>query len=124
MVLAKLRTGIRRRRVMLKFRSFDIKYRARILGEALAKPEDAHRRKHLRESLHDAVHQVCKDKNIRHDDLQLVETDLNDYINGLVTRAYEKEAQREKEREFVDTRIKIKGGDKLAESGSEPLSEY
>ena len=114
---------IRRKRILRLFRTWDIKYRAKLLGEALAKPDDGFHRKHNREQLHKKIHETCEENNVRHDDLKLVEVELNDYINGLVTQAYEKEEQRQKAREFIDTRIRIKGADWEAEDRSPPLSE-
>ena len=115
--------SIRRKRVLRLFRTWDLRFHAKHLGEALAKPDDEFNRNYYRKKLSEEIHEICKKKNIRHDDLKLVETELNDYINGLVAQAREKEEQRQKTREFVETRIKIKGADKSAESDSASILE-
>ncbi|MCY3572587.1 MAG: hypothetical protein OXG92_11405 [Chloroflexi bacterium] len=103
---------------MQKLKSFHTKYHSEELGRAMARSEREYDREYHHKELHKAIRRLCDSKNITREDLSLVEDDLNAYINRLVQAAYEKESQKLKVREFVDTRIKIKriGGSEPSDS--------
>ena len=61
-----------------------------------------------RERLQEAIQEVCAKKDLGDEDMNLVEEELNDYINGLVRTAFEAESKKNEKRELVDGRVKIK----------------
>ena len=68
----------------------------------------------------EAIQEICAKKNIGHDDMSLIENDLNDYINRLVKAAYDQETQKQAKRELVDTHVKIKGVEGARHFGDAP----
>ena len=122
-MLRRLSRFAKRQALMLQFRGLDVRYHARRLGEAMAKPDDDFGRKYHREKIQESILNICDKKRIRRDDMRLIEEDLNTYINGLVSKSYEKESQRRQTREFVDCRIKIKTMGKQAQADELPPSQ-
>lgn len=123
MVLKTVMLTIKRKRLMRLFECFDIKHHSGHLGKAMANENDEFNRKYHHEKLRENVQKICEKNNIKHDDLRLIEEELNEYINGLVNKAHDEERQKLKVREFVDNRIKIKRVDREGLNGSLSVSE-
>ena len=111
---------IKRRKLMRQFRCNEVKYHAERLGETMASADNDSERAYQREKLQEAIQTVCAKKDIRDEDLSLIEDDLNDYINGLVGAAYQEESHKQQMREIVDARIKIKRVEGLELPGQLP----
>lgn len=99
---------MKRMRLLRQFKSYDVKYRAQYLGEAMASAEDEASCARERERLQEAIQEVCAKKDIGHKEMNLVEDELNDYVNRLVREAFDAESKKIQKRELVDGRIKIK----------------
>ncbi|MYD08566.1 MAG: hypothetical protein F4X02_00860 [Chloroflexi bacterium] len=80
-------------------------------------------RRYHNEKLREGIQKVCEKHNISHDDLQLMEAELNQYINRLVSEAHDEQQQKLMVREFVDTRIKVKRADSQGVIGNSSASE-
>ena len=100
--------SIKRKNLMRKFKSFEVRYRAKYLGEAMARSESEASLAGDRARLQDAIQEVCAKKDIGHEEMNLVEDELNDYVNRLVREAFDAESKKIQKRELVDGRIKIK----------------
>lgn len=100
--------SIKRKNLMRKFKSFEVKYRAKYLGETMAGEESEASIAGDRARLQEAIQEVCAKKNIGHEEMNLVEDELNDYVNRLVRAAFDAESKKIQKRELVDGRIKIK----------------
>ena len=105
--------SIKRKILMRQFRCYQVKYQAERLGKAMASAEKDTSHAYEREQLQDAIQEVCAKKDIGHEDMNLIEDALNDYINDLVRAAFDAERKKLQKRELVDGRIKIK---RVAES--------
>ena len=100
--------SIKRKRLMRQFRCHEVKYHAQYLGQAMANAENEGSYTHYRERLQEAIQEVCAKKDIGHAEMNLLEDELNDYVNKLVRAAFEAESKKNQKRELVDGRIKIK----------------
>lgn len=99
---------IKRKRLMRRFKRLEVKYRAEYLGQAMANAENEDSYSRDRERLQEAIQEVCAEKDVGHEDMNLIEDELNEYINDLVRAAFEAESKKLQKRELVDGRIKIK----------------
>ena len=115
--------SIKRKILMRHFKCLDVKFRAQYLGEAMATAQDEAGYAGQRERLQDAIQEVCAKKDIGHEEMNLVEDELNDYVNRLVRAAFEAESKKNQKRELVDGRIKIKRVDREGLNGNMPVSE-
>lgn len=106
----------KRRILLMLFMGFDVKYHARNLGKAMARENDEFNRKYHHKKLREGIQKICEQRNIKPDDMRLIEDELNGYINGLVNKAHDAERQKLMTREFVDTRIKVKRVEGFEES--------
>ena len=100
--------SLKRKKLMRQFMCYQVKYYAEHLGKAMASAEKDSSNTYQSQQLQEAIQEVCAKKDIGHDDMNLIEDDLNDYINGLVRAAFEAESKKLQKRELVDGRIKIK----------------
>ncbi len=100
--------SIKRKKLMRQFMCHQVKYQAQYLGRAMASAENEDSYAHDRERLQEAIQEVCAKKDIEHEDMNLIEDELNDYINVLVRAAFEDESKKLQKRELVNGRIKIK----------------
>ena len=89
----------------------------------MADENDESMRRYHNEKLREGIQSVCDKHNISHDDLRLMEADLNEYINRLVNEAHDEQKQKHMVREFVDTRIKVKRADSQKINGNSSASE-
>ncbi|MDE2818978.1 MAG: hypothetical protein OXN94_10480 [Chloroflexota bacterium] len=110
----------KRLRLIRLFENYEIRYHTNRLGEAMAREDSEFARKYHYDKIYEVIREICNKKRITHKDMCLIEDELNDRINGLVQTAYDKEAEKLKTREFIETRIKIKrvNGQNMAESVS------
>ncbi len=115
--------NIRRRILLRRFRCFDIEYHAQHLGKAMADEIDEHQRQYENRMLREGIQKICDKHNISHNDLRLIEAELNEYINRLVNKAHDEQKQKLMVREFVDTRIKVKRADTPGDNGNLAASE-
>ena len=98
----------RRKKLMRHFKNYQVKYQAAYLGRAMAGAEDETDLARDRRRLQEAIQEICAKKDIGHEEMNLIEEDLNDYINDLVRAAFDAESKKLEKREVVDGRIKIK----------------
>ena len=115
--------SIKRKRLMRQFRCHEVKYRAQYLGQMMANAENEDYYALDRERLQEAIQEVCAKRDIGHKEMNLVEDELNDYVNKLVRAAFDAESKKLQKRELVDGRIKIKRVEDLEQSGTLPASE-
>ena len=99
---------IKRMKLMRHFMCFEVKYHAERLGQAMTSAEDEASHAYQRQQLQEAIQEICAKKDVGHEGMNLIEDELNDYINGLVRAAFEAESKKLQKRELVDGRIKIK----------------
>ena len=114
---------IKRRKLMRQLKCYEVKYYAERLGETMASADNDSERAYQREKLQEAIQTVCAKKDIRDEDLSLIEDELNDYINGLVGVAYQEESHKQQMREIVDARIKIKRVERVGLPGQMPSNK-
>ena len=122
-MLKKVLLNFRRKLLLRRFKCFDIKYHSRELGKAMAFENGEFMREYHHEKLRESIQKVCEDNGISHRNLLLIEDELNDYINGLANEANDAERQKQKVREFLDTRIKVKRADVTGLNGSSSTNE-
>ena len=100
--------SMKRKMLIRKFRSFEVKHRAQYVGEEMARGVGESGLGSTRARLNDAIQEVCAKNDIGHEEMNLIEDDLNVYINDLVREAFDAESKKLEKRELVDSRIKIK----------------
>ena len=108
MVLKAIALRLKRKKLMLLFTSHGVRYHTEHLGKSMANDADEFGRRYHREKLHSEIQLICERKNLSPEQLLLIEDDLNEYINNRVRSAYDEEMKKQKLRELLDTRIKIK----------------
>lgn len=108
MALKAIALRLKRKKLMRLFTSYDMRYHTDHLGQSMAKEADEFGRQYHREKLHKEIQQICERNDVGPEQLLLIEDDLNEYINNRVRSAYDEEMKKQKLRELLDTRIKIK----------------
>ncbi len=108
MALKTIALRLKRKRLMMLFKSHGPRHHTEQLGKSMANEADEFGRQYHREKLHKEIQQICERNNLSPEQLLLIEDDLNEYINNRVRSAYDEEMKKLKLRELLDTRIKIK----------------
>ena len=114
---------MKRFRLLRQFKCFEVKHEAEYLGRRMASAESDEECAPNRQRLQEAIQEVCAKKNIGHVEMNLIEDDLNDYVNVLVREAFKAESKKLQKRELVDGRIKIKRVDGRGPRDTVPASE-
>jgi len=122
-MLKKFFLNLRKKLLLRRFRCFNIRHHSRELGKAMAIEQDEFNREYHHDKLRKSIEKICEDNRITHSSLLLIEDDLNEYINVLVNKANDEERQKQKVREFLDTRIKVKRAEGRALNGNSSKTE-